>query len=175
MMTITITAIVVLVLLGSVLALAEASISRMTRLRAALLRDEGYRNGTILEKIESDPAPYLNAIYLSVMFAQNGSAILVAILAERRFGGFGVMALSVVFTIAYFVVVEAMSKTFGILHSDRVALALAPVVYFLGRALSVPTRALIGLANILLPGKGLKQGPFVSEEDIRTMAAVGHE
>src|SRR5215470_17077542 len=106
MMTITITAIVVLVLLGSVLALAEASISRMTRLRAALLRDEGYRNATILEKIESDPAPYLNAVYLSVMFAQNGSAILVAILAERHFGGFGVMALSVVFTIAYFVVVE---------------------------------------------------------------------
>src|SRR4030095_8566743 len=50
---------------------------------------------------------------------------------------------------------------------------LAPVVYFLGRLLSLPTRALIGLANVLLPGKGLKQGPFVSEEDIRTIAGVG--
>ena len=28
---------------------------------------------------------------------------------------------------------------------------------------------------MLLPGKGLKQGPFVSEEDIRSMAEVGHE
>src|SRR5262245_7905597 len=176
MITITIAAIVVLVLLGSVLALAEASISRMTRLRAALLREEGYRNATILEKIESDPAPYLNAVYLSVMFAQNGSAILVAILAERHFGGFGVMALSVVFTIAYFVVVEAMSKTIGILHSDRVALALSGLVWFLGRALRWPTRALIVLSNILLPGKGLKSGPFVSEEaQIRLMADVGHE
>jgi CBS domain containing-hemolysin-like protein len=34
---------------------------------------------------------------------------------------------------------------------------------------------LIGLANVLLPGKGLKQGPFVSEEEIRSMAVVGHE
>ena len=34
---------------------------------------------------------------------------------------------------------------------------------------------LIGLANILLPGKGLEQGPFVSEESIRWMAQVGHE
>ena len=28
---------------------------------------------------------------------------------------------------------------------------------------------------MLLPGKGLKQGPFVSEADIRSMAEVGHE
>jgi putative hemolysin len=61
------------------------------------------------------------------------------------------------------------------LHSDGVALALSPIVYFLGRMLSLPTRALIGLANVLLPGKGLKQGPFVSEGEIRTMAEVGHE
>jgi CBS domain containing-hemolysin-like protein len=66
--------------------------------------------------------------------------------------------LSFSFTIAYFVVVEAMSKTFGILHSASVALALAPVVWALGRALRVPTRLLIGLANVLLPGKGLKEG-----------------
>jgi CBS domain containing-hemolysin-like protein len=48
-------------------------------------------------------------------------------------------------------------------------------VWFLGRILAVPTRALIGVANVLLPGKGLRQGPFVSEEEIRSMAEVGHE
>jgi CBS domain containing-hemolysin-like protein len=41
--------------------------------------------------------------------------------------------------------------------------------------LAAPTRALIGLANVLLPGRGLKQGPFVSEADLRSMAEVGHE
>jgi CBS domain containing-hemolysin-like protein len=34
---------------------------------------------------------------------------------------------------------------------------------------------LIGLANVLLPGRGLRQGPFVSEEEIRSMAQVGSE
>jgi len=62
-----------------------------------------------------------------------------------------------------------------VLHSDQVALTLAPVVWVLGRLLHWPTRGLIGLANILLPGKGLAQGPFVSEESIRWMAEVGHE
>lgn len=176
MVAVMVTAIIVLVLLGSVLALAEASISRMTRMRAAVLSEEGYRGATTLERIESDPAPFLNAIYLCVMFAQNGSAILAAILAERFFGGLGITVLSAAFTIAYFVVVEAMSKTFGILHSDRVALALAGFVWVLGRTLHWPTRALIGLSNVLLPGKGLERGPFVSEEaQIRHMADVGHE
>ncbi len=159
---------------ASLLALAEASISRITSVRAHSLREQGRRNAALLERIESEPARYLNAIYLSVMFAQNGSAILVAMLAEHYFGDLGITAVSVLFTLAYFVVVEAMSKTFAVLHSDRVALTIAPFVWVLGRVLWLPTRALIGLANILLPGKGLTQGPFVVEQEIRSLAEVGH-
>ena len=166
--------VVVLVLFGSVLAIGEAAMSRMSRVRAIALRQEGRRNGALLEEIQSDPARYLNPIYLSVMFVQNGSAILVAILSERYFDDLGIMLASVAFTLAYFVLVEAMSKTFGILHSDRAALAFAPVVWSLAQVLALPTRALIGVANVLLPGKGLKEGPFVSEHDIRSMAEVGH-
>jgi putative hemolysin len=164
-----------LVLFGSVLAAAEASLTRTSRVRALALEEEGRRNAETLVKIESDPPRYLNAVYLAVMFVQNGSAILVAILAEREFGSTWVTLASFVFTLLYFVFVEAMAKTFAVLHTDRVALALSPLVWFLGRALEIPTRFLIGLANVLLPGKGLKQGPFVSEEEIRSMVEVGSE
>ena len=167
--------VVVLVLVGAVLAIAEASLTRMTRVRALALVEEKRRNAVRLERIEADPPRYLNAVYLTVMLCQNGSAIVVAILAERAYGSLGVTLVSVGFTLLYFVLVEAMSKTFGVLHSDRAALAVAPLVWFLGRVLAAPTRALIGLANVLLPGRGLKQGPFVSEADLRSMAEVGHE
>jgi putative hemolysin len=166
---------VVLVLFGSVLAAAEASLTRTSRVRALALEEDHRRNAETLVKIESDPPRYLNAVYLSVMFVQNGSAILVAFLAEREFGSTWISLASFAFTILYFVFVEAMAKTFAVLHADRVALALAPLVWFLGRVLELPTRLLIGLANVLLPGKGLKQGPFVSEEEIRSMAEVGSE
>jgi len=166
---------VVLVLFGSVLAAAEASLTRTSRVRALALEEERRTNAETLVKIESDPPRYLNAVYLAVMFVQNGSAILVAILAEREFGSTWVTLASFLFTLLYFVFVEAMAKTFAVLHTDRVALTLAPIVWFLGRLLEIPTKLLIGLANVLLPGKGLKQGPFVSEEEIRSMAEVGHE
>jgi putative hemolysin len=167
--------VVLLVLIGSVLAIAEASLTRMTRVRALALVEEGRRNAHVLDRLETDPPRYLNAVYLTVMLCQNGSAILVAIAAEQTFGGLGVTLISVGFTLLYFVLVEAMSKTYGVLHSDSAALAIAPLVWFLGRALAVPTRALIGLANVLLPGRGLRQGPFVSEADLRSMAELGQE
>jgi putative hemolysin len=164
-----------LVVFGSVLAIAEASLTRMSRVRALALVEEGRRNAVLLERIEADPPRFLNAIYLAVMFSQNGSAILVAIIAERTFGGVGITLISVGFTLLYFLIVEAMSKTFAVLHSDSAALTVAPLVWFLGRVLALPTRALIGIANVLLPGRGLKEGPFVSEADLRSMAEVGHE
>jgi hypothetical protein len=73
-----IVAIVLLVVLASVLALAEASVSRITPVFALALRAQGHRNATLLEEIENDPARHLNAIYLAVMCAQNGSTVLVA-------------------------------------------------------------------------------------------------
>lgn len=167
--------VVVLVLLAALLAMAEASLTRMTRVRALSLREDKKRNADILVKLEEDPPRALNPVYLAVMICQNGSAILVAILSQHYFQSLGVTLISIVFTLLYFVLVEAMSKTFGVLHSDRVALMLSPLVYGLGRVLALPTKGLIGLANVLLPGRGLKAGPFVSEEEIRTMAEVGGE
>ena len=55
------------------------------------------------------------------------------------------------------------------------ALALAPFVWLLGLILALPSRALIGLANVLLPGKGLAQGPFMTAHEIRSLAEVGHQ
>src|SRR2546422_3121541 len=45
---------------------------------------------------------------------------------------------------------------------------------FRSRALALPARLLIGLANVLLPGKGLKQGPFASEDRKSTRLNSSH-
>src|SRR4030095_17232102 len=125
-MTALIWVVVALMLVGTVLAMAESSLSRMTKGRALALQSEGRRNAAFLVKLETDPPRYLNAVYLAVMFVQNGSAILVAIIAEQYFGNLGVTLASIGFTVVYFVVVEAMAKKFGILHTDNAALAATP-------------------------------------------------
>ena len=37
------------------------------------------------------------------------------------------------------------------------------------------SRGLIGLTNVILPGKGLKEGPFVSEEELLALADAAVE
>ena len=59
--------VVVLVVLGSLLALAESSLTRMSRVKALSLEDEGRRNAALLVRLASDPPRYLNSVYLGVM------------------------------------------------------------------------------------------------------------
>ena len=74
----------------------------------------------------------------------------------------------------FFVIGEVAPKTFAVQHTERAALAVTPMLWFLTHfaPLRWLSNLLIGVANVVLPGKGLKTGPFVTEEEIRTMADV---
>src|SRR5262245_46795289 len=100
-MTALVWVVLALVLAGSVLAMAQSSRSPFTEVRPLALTSESRRNAALLVKLVSVPRSYVNAFYLAVMFAQNGSAILVAFLAESYFGNLGVTLVSVAFTVAY--------------------------------------------------------------------------
>ncbi len=67
-----------------------------------------------------------------------------------------------------FVVAEVLPKTWAMVATDRVVLATARPVLALTRLtpLQPLVRGLIGLANVLVPGKGLRRGPFVSEQEL---------
>ncbi len=70
---------------------------------------------------------------------------------------------------------EVTPKTFAVQNTDRVALRVAPLIAGLTRLLGPVARVLIGVANVILPGKGLPKGPFVTEEEIKQMAEVASE
>ena len=167
--------IIVMTLLAAVLALAETSITRMTRSRAVALAQTKPRGGgrvlRIVENLERD----LNSIYLSVNIVQTIQSALVGVLAARLFGAAGVAIGIVVNVLVLFVIAEAAPKTWALQHTERAALLTAPMVEFAGWILRLPARALIGVANIILPGKGLKKGPFVTEEEILALAEEAME
>ena len=158
--------IIIMTLLAGVLALAETSITRMTRSRAVALAQSQPKGGgrvlRIVENLERD----LNSIYLSVNIVQTIQSALVGVLAASLFGAAGVAIGIVLNVLVLFVIAEAAPKTWALQHTERAALLTAPRVEFAGWVLRIPARALIGVANVILPGKGLKKGPFVTEEEI---------
>jgi CBS domain containing-hemolysin-like protein len=65
-----------------------------------------------------------------------------------------------------------MPKTWAVQHSERAALLAAPVVSAIVKFPPVRwiTSGLIALSNFFLPGKGLRQGPYVSEQELLALA-----
>jgi CBS domain containing-hemolysin-like protein len=66
-------------------------------------------------------------------------------------------------------------KTFAVQHTDRVALRLAPIIVWITRAVGPVARLLVGVANVVMPGRGIPEGPFATEQEIRAMAEVASE
>jgi CBS domain containing-hemolysin-like protein len=173
----TVVAIVVLLVLLGFFALAETSLTRMSRVRAMALVEEGKRSAGALLKLVEAPERFLNGILLLVNVLQTVLAVLVGFLADRLFGTVGVLVGVVVNVVLVFVLTEAAPKTWAVQHPDAAALRSAPLTAVLTSfpPLRLLARGLIGLSNVILPGRGLKRGPFVSEEELLAMADVAVE
>ena len=168
-------AIVVLIFLAAVMAASEVAITRMNRVRAYHLREEERRGSASLVKIVERPASYLNVILLLTLLLHLGGTAIATVVASRTLGTWGEVVATAAMTFLLFVLAEVTPKTFAVLHTDRVALRLAPLIAFLGRAFGPVARGLITVANVIMPGKGLPEGPFVTEADIKAMAEMASE
>ena len=171
-----IAAIVVLIALTGFFALSETALTRTGRVRAMALEEEGHKSARALTRLVEHPERFLNPVLLMVLACQMIVATLVGLLADR-FGAWGVV-IGIAFEICIiFVVAEAAPKTWAVQHPDRAALRVARPIAALIRfpPLRLISRGLIGLANVIIPGKGLKEGPFVSEEELLAMADVAVE
>ncbi len=168
--------ILVSTVVASFLAMAETALTRVSRVKALTL-EEGDRRSAKLGRLVEHPERYLNPVLLLMLLGHLVIATTVGILAERHWGAGGVAVATVVETAVIFVFAEAAPKTWAVQHPEQSALLSAPLVSALVSFLPVRiiTRGLIGLSNVILPGKGLKGGPFVSEEELLATIDVATE
>jgi putative hemolysin len=166
--------VVVLFVASIFLAMAETAFTRMSRIRALSMAEEGNRRAEHLAAMLEHPERTLNALLLLVLVTQLTSATLLGVLLEGVAGTLGVVVGIVLQIVLFFVVGEVAPKTYAVQNTERAAMRVTPLLWFLTNfvPLRVLSHGLIGVANVVLPGKGLKQGPFVTEEEIRTMADV---
>ncbi|MEC7580677.1 MAG: hemolysin family protein [Actinomycetota bacterium] len=160
---------VIIVLLFALifLAIAEMGLSKMTKPRAAAITENKPRIEPSLTALVDNPEGWINPLLLMVNVCQTVQATLTGIVAGNLFGGVGVAVGVTLNVIVFFVLAEAVPKTYAGLNPDRAArIAARPV-----RALTAfpPLRmisaGLIGLTNVLVKGRGLESGPFVSEQE----------
>ncbi|MBA2625406.1 MAG: HlyC/CorC family transporter [Acidimicrobiia bacterium] len=166
-----------LVAVAALLAMAETSLTHLPVARAKALEEEGRRGAGLLRHLLERREKVLNPVLLLVLVCHLSAAALVALLANEEFGAPGIALAVLGLAIVIFVAAEAAPKTYALQHPEGAALLVAPLVTVLARTLPVRlvTRALIALSNLILPGKGRKAGPVVSEEELLAMADVALE
>lgn len=153
------------------LAAAEASLLRLSSVRATSLAEAGNRRAqrlttTILPRITR----VLNAILLAALLTQIAAATLTGILADRWFGSLGVTIASIVLTLLLFVYAEAIPKTYAVRHPEQVAFLLSGFVATLERLVRPVVAVLVWFADLQIPGQGVSTGPTITEDELKLLA-----
>jgi CBS domain containing-hemolysin-like protein len=169
--------IVLLLVVLIFLSVAEMGLSRMTRPRAGSLAEKGLRSGKALKRLVDEPERWVNPLLLTVNVCQIVQATLTSIVAGRLFGALGVVIGVVLNVIVFFVLAEAVPKTYAVQYPQKAALLAArPVAALVAfPPLRWISKWLISLTNVIVRGKGLEQGPFVNEQELLGIVEVAAE
>jgi CBS domain containing-hemolysin-like protein len=168
---------IVLTVLAGWAAASEAALSRIGRARAAELAAQGRRGGPALVRVAGDPAPVLSVVTLLRVICEAGAAVAVTLAAIGQLGAgwrAGLLACAVMAG-ASFIGVGVGPRTVGRQHAERIGLIIAPGLVALTGVLAPVTRLLVWIGNAVTPGRGLRDGPFASEAELRQLVDIAQE
>lgn len=168
---------VVLVVLAGSCAAAEAALARVSRSRAAELVAAGRWGARSLARIAADPAQTLSVTAFLRVLGESGAAVVVtAVMLDVVPGRWqAVVSAVAITTAASFVAVGVGPRTLGRQYADRIGLVAGPVLFALTRVLGPLARLLVVVGNVLTPGRGLRDGPFASEAELRELVDMAGE
>jgi CBS domain containing-hemolysin-like protein len=155
--------------------MAQTAIDRVSRGKAHHLVQERKKGSQYLLRIVEDPARYMNVMWLLTLVAQVTAAVLATGLAIDAFSGAGEVVAAIGVTVVLYVVAVLPPKAIAVQHTDRCALAVARSIYLLGKFLRPLSRVLVIASNfmmLLLPGRRMPEGPFVTDEDLRQLVDI---
>lgn len=161
--------------LSILLAVAETALTKVSLPKAQALAEKNPKSGPALLRLVKNQE-WLNPLLLVVLASQSVQSLLLGSISFAS-SGTGLLVVGLLNVTVFFVFAEVAPKTWAIQHTDRAALLAARPVAALASffPLRYISKGLIVLTNVLLPGKGLRQGPFMSEEELLAVADLAVE
>jgi CBS domain containing-hemolysin-like protein len=167
---------IVLIGLGGLFAAIDAAISTVSVARVhELVRDE--RPGAVrLAKVMAERPSYINlVVLLRIVCEITATALLVAFLYVYLSMDWGLFAAAAIMVATSFIVIGVGPRTLGRQHAYSIALAAAFPLQAISWLLMPISRLLVVLGNMLTPGRGLRNGPFASEIELREVVDLAQQ
>ena len=157
--------------LAAVLAAADAAFSTVSHHEVEEAVEDGKRTAPKAERILKDLPTHINVLtFVRQLFET--AAVVFTLLGFTSFIDSMPTALIVTAltsAVAVFVIAGVSPRTIGRRKNLTVVLASAPLVSGLRQALGPVARVLVWLGNMLTPAKVFRDGPFVTEEQLRDL------
>jgi CBS domain containing-hemolysin-like protein len=168
---------IALILLGGVLAAADAAVSTVSPARVDGLVRLGRPGARQLAAVVAERRRHINLLFLLRLGCELTATVLVTIVFLRwiKPEWLAVVASAVVMVVVSYVLIGVGPRTVGRQHPYRVGAVVAGPVRVLGSVLGPLSRLLIVIGNAITPGRGFREGPFSSEIELRELVDLAQE
>lgn len=169
---------IAMLMAAAFLAAAEISLVSVNRFRIKALLEEGNRRARKLDRLLDHPNRFLSTILMLTLLVQVGASAIATSLAVSLEWPLAAAIATGAMTFLIFIFSEMAPKTYATNHTERVALLVAPAINLLSIVFYPLVRVLILISNgviRLFGGKAMKEGPFVTEGDIKALVEAAEE
>ncbi len=170
--------IVILAALSAFFSSAETAMTTVNKIRVQSLKEQGNKRAAVLEKVISDSGKMLSTILIGNNIVNMAASAMMTTLTIHVLGNAYVGLATGFLTLVILLFGEITPKTLATIHSEKIALSYARVIYFL-MILLTPVIFIIGkLANgvmLLLRVDPEAKGRAMTEHELRTIVNVSQE
>jgi CBS domain containing-hemolysin-like protein len=167
---------IALIALGGLFAATDAAISTVSIARVQeLVRDERPGAGALF-KVMSERPRYINLVVLLRTTCEITATVLLVVFLYDNFGlDWALFGAAVAMVLISFVLIGVGPRTLGRQHAYTIALATALPLQVISVLLKPIPRMLVLLGNAITPGRGLRNGPFASEIELREVVDLAQQ
>ncbi|MCI9106297.1 MAG: HlyC/CorC family transporter [Lachnospiraceae bacterium] len=170
--------VVVLLCLSAFFSSAETALTTVNRMRVRTLAEAGDKRALTLTKVIEEPGKMLSTILVGNNIVNLSASSLMTTLTMQIFGSKAVGVATGILTLLILVFGEISPKTLATIHSERLALRYAGLIYLL-MTLLTPVIFCINQLSLgfllLLRVDPNKKQEAITEDELRTIVEVSHE
>ena len=172
-----ITLAVLVELLAAFFIASRTAILKTSESRVEALRRDEIKGVEKLQKVISEKAKYVAVLQLvALALTSTGGVLLTFVFIETSVNLNSALILAIlVVSLLGFIVLGVAPETLGRQKSDRISIFAAPVALAIKPIIWPIAKLLVAVGNALTPGRGFKEGPFATAEDLRDLVDQAEE
>lgn len=176
-LTLFITLAVLVELLAAFFIASRTAILKTSESRVEALRRDEIKGVEKLQKVILEKAKYVAVLQLvALALTSTGGVLLTFVFIETSVSLNSALILAIlVVSLLGFIVLGVAPETLGRQKSDRISIFAAPVALAIKPIIWPIAKLLVAVGNALTPGRGFKEGPFATAEDLRDLVDQAEE